>query len=235
MLINTDVCEPSKIIRSLRRYNPATDIELQQSTQVPVHQPVISTSDQPKPAPRYVKTIFLILNVAFMVFLCAAGVEGMKSAALIYDASTGVVGFYLLLFAVMLIIFEIIQIYPCASVDTIYKKNFGFLYGMVGKCLFIIFMAIFCFGLVTNTSASGTDADIISTNTMAQRIALAAGILVGIWGIVQLAVYLKVRLLKILISTLSFRSFILYYNRLYILIIEHVISIFSFKTVPKFI
>ena len=48
------------------------------------------------------------------------------------------VALYMILFAGILAIFEIIQIYPIESLDLIYRRNFGFLYGTKGKALFII-------------------------------------------------------------------------------------------------
>jgi hypothetical protein len=97
-------------------------------------------------------------------------------------------------------LYEILQIYPCTGVDTFYKKNFGFLYGMAGKCGFIVFMALLCFGLVTpneaNTTSTSTTTDIsnakgLNIQTQAQQLAVATGVLVGLWGIIQYICYWK--------------------------------------------
>jgi hypothetical protein len=48
------------------------------------------------------------------------------------------VAFYLIVFALILAIFEIIEIRPIESLDAIYRRNFGFLYGTKGKSFFII-------------------------------------------------------------------------------------------------
>ena len=48
------------------------------------------------------------------------------------------VAFYMIVFAVILAIFEIIEVRPCESLDAIYRRNFGFLYGTKGKSFFII-------------------------------------------------------------------------------------------------
>jgi hypothetical protein len=47
----------------------------------------------------------------------------------------------------VLAIYEIIQIYPCSLIDLVYKKNFGFLYGLMGKSGFTTFMAVISFGI----------------------------------------------------------------------------------------
>ena len=42
------------------------------------------------------------------------------------------------LFAAILFIFETIQIRPCDFPQRVYKRNFGFLYGVKGKAIFMI-------------------------------------------------------------------------------------------------
>ena len=95
-----------------------------------------------------VKAIFLIINMALMVMMSATGVLGIKNSSSVTDVSTVIVGLYMILFAAMLAIFELIQIYPCSAIDFLYKKNFGFLYGMIGKSGFTIFMAVLSFGII---------------------------------------------------------------------------------------
>ena len=48
----------------------------------------------------------------------------------------------MILFAAIIFLYELIQIRPCGYIDEVWKKNFGFLYGVGGKCCFIIFMGI---------------------------------------------------------------------------------------------
>ena len=130
----------------------------------------------------------------------AAGFLGIQSATGISDSSTIIVGIYMFVFAVILGLYEILQIYPCSAVDLFYKKNFGFLYGMAGKCGFIVFMALLCFGLVTpneaNTTSTSTTTDIsqakgLNIQSQAQQLAVATGVIVGIWGIIQYTCYWK--------------------------------------------
>ena len=128
--------------------------------------------------------------------MSAAGFLGIQSAQSISDSSTIIVGLYMFLFAVIMGLYEILQIYPCTGVDTFYKKNFGFLYGVTGKCAFLIFMAVLCFGLVTPTSAqstttTGSTPQSLNIQNQAQQLAVATGILVGLWGIIQYVVYWK--------------------------------------------
>lgn len=58
-----------------------------------------------------------------------------------------IVGLYMTLLSGVLAIYEIIQIYPCSLIDLVYKKNFSFLYGLMGKSGFTTFMAVLSFGI----------------------------------------------------------------------------------------
>mmetsp|Transcript_4296 Transcript_4296/g.4454 ORF Transcript_4296/g.4454 Transcript_4296/m.4454 type:complete len:185 (+) Transcript_4296:125-679(+) len=128
-------------------------------------------------APKYkgcVKTFFLIINLGLMVMMSATGALGIGTSKSISDTSTVIIGLYMVLFAAMSGIFEIIQIYPCSMIDNIYKKNFGFLYGVIGKSGFTVFMAVLSFGL-----------------SSPQQLALATGLLGGGWGVIQYLLYMK--------------------------------------------
>lgn len=70
--------------------------------------------------------------------MAATGALGVGSANSINDTGTIFVGIYMVLFAAVLFTFEIAQFCPGSSVDNIMKRNFGFLYGYIGKGLFIL-------------------------------------------------------------------------------------------------
>ena len=173
---------------------------LQQPQQIPPQQQQQQQQTHSTTTRRCIKMTFFVLNLGFMVMMSAAGFLGIQSAQSISDSSTIIVGLYMFLFAVIMGLYEILQIYPCTGVDTFYKKNFGFLYGVTGKCAFLIFMAVLCFGLVTPNTAQSTTTTGSSTpatpqglniQNQAQQLAVATGILVGLWGIIQYAVYWK--------------------------------------------
>ena len=166
---------------------------IQQPQQIPPQQQQQTHSTT---ARRCIKMTFFVINLGFMIMMSAAGFLGIQSAQSISDSSTIIVGLYMFLFAVIMGLYEILQIYPCTGVDTFYKKNFGFLYGVTGKCAFLIFMAVLCFGLVTPTSAqstttTGSTPQSLNIQNQAQQLAVATGILVGLWGIIQYVVYWK--------------------------------------------
>lgn len=148
----------------------------------PAAQKVASTSSPSRtaasgPEPRYknvVKTTFLVFNMGFMVFLAAVGALGVGSANDINDTGVIFVGIYLCLFAAIEFLFEVSQICPVSRLDEFMKKNFGFLFGIIGKSLFELFMGALAFGL-----------------SKPRELALASGILVCAWAILQILVYLK--------------------------------------------
>lgn len=57
------------------------------------------------------------------------------------------VAVYMLFFALLLFVFEAIQIRKVEWLDHMYQRNFGFLYNVLGKAFFVIFIAFLSFGL----------------------------------------------------------------------------------------
>lgn len=84
------------------------------------------------------KGVLLFFNLGFMVFLAATGALGVGGANDINDTGTIFVGIYMILFAAVVFIYEMAQLCPGKSLDMIMKRNFGFLYGEIGKGLFIL-------------------------------------------------------------------------------------------------
>ena len=65
----------------------------------------------------------------------ALAVGGANSAS---DAGAAFVGIYMVLFAGILFVHEVVQIFPMEYIDTVLKKNFGFLYGYIGKSCYLL-------------------------------------------------------------------------------------------------
>ena len=81
------------------------------------------------------------------------------------DTGNVFVGLYMVAFAFILFVFEVGRLTGATAINTLMKKNFGFLTGVHGKSLYIIFMAILIFGL-----------------TQPIDLATACGITVGLYG-----------------------------------------------------
>ena len=74
-----------------------------------------------------------------------------------YDLSEPFLAFYMILFAVLLFCYELMWWSPLTALNDNMRKNFGFMYGLQGKGLYLIFVAFLCFGL-------GADARVLILN-----------------------------------------------------------------------
>jgi hypothetical protein len=90
------------------------------------------------PYVRTVRTTFFVVNAGLAIFLAATGALGIGSASSINDTGLIFVGLYLMIFASLLFLYEISQVANWERMDEFTKRNFGFLYGVNGKSVFII-------------------------------------------------------------------------------------------------
>ena len=128
--------------------------------------------------------VLAFINIGVSVFMAATGALGVKYATEKDDeeSSTEVeekaqnvfVGIYMCLFAFILCFFELVQLVKIEFLQDALKRNFGFLYGKAGKCMYILFMAVICFGL-----------------SEPKDVSLACGIIVGVWGPAQFVYFLR--------------------------------------------
>lgn len=59
---------------------------------------------------------------------------------------------YMILFALLLFIYELMWWVPVPHINKTLRKNFGFMYGLKGKGLYLIFVAFLCLGLMDESS-----------------------------------------------------------------------------------
>lgn len=67
---------------------------------------------------------------------------------------------YMILFATLLFLYEFIWWQPVASLNVMFRKNFGFLYGLHGKGLYLIVIAFLTLGLLdddVDSAVAGLD------------------------------------------------------------------------------
>lgn len=101
----------------------------------------IQGGSQPQSPPRFkncVNGIFIFGNFFCSGLAMAAGILGIKSVNSVSDTSIVVVGLYLILFAAILVGYELSQFKAGTVLDFTMKKNLGFLYGPFGKSIYII-------------------------------------------------------------------------------------------------
>lgn len=92
----------------------------------------------PPPHFNKVKTALFMGNIGFMVFLAAVGALGMGEARSINDTGLIFVGLYIIIFAGLVFFYELAQVLHWERLDLFMKMNFGFLYGVNGKGIFIL-------------------------------------------------------------------------------------------------
>lgn len=123
-----------------------------------------------------VKGICAFVNMGLMVFMAATAALAIYESNNIDDTGVVFVGIYMMIFAFVEFTYEVSQLLPFEALENLFKRNFGFLFGTVGKSIFTIFMGILCFGLTVN-----------------KKMALGCGVVVTAWGFLQILIYMKVR------------------------------------------
>lgn len=90
-----------------------------------------------------------LLNMGLAAMMTALGVLTIIQVHRtgIGDLSEPFLAFYMILFAVLLFIYELMWWSPVPKLNKDMRKNFGFMYGLRGKGLYLIFVAFLCFGL----------------------------------------------------------------------------------------
>ena len=54
---------------------------------------------------------------------------------------------YMFVFSGLLLVYEVMWWKSIGPINKLWRKNFGFMYGMRGKALYLIFVAFLCLGL----------------------------------------------------------------------------------------
>jgi len=94
----------------------------------------------------------LITHTIICLLLSTASALGIQSSYAT-SANTVVVGLYILLFSLILLVYEIVQVgTKCCTnrldwIDLLWKKNFGFLYGPLGRGAYVMFVGALMFGI----------------------------------------------------------------------------------------
>lgn len=95
------------------------------------------------------------LNIGLSVMMAALGVLTLINLTDAKNSlSTAFLSAYMIVFAVILFSYEFVWWSPIPQLNKLYRKNFGFMYGLKGKGMFLIFIAFLCLGLRDN-NASG--------------------------------------------------------------------------------
>jgi hypothetical protein len=136
--------------------------------------------------------VMALISCSLCTFMAFVGAMGIKGAASNYEmakasgsssASTKVmeiattdmyIGTYMVIFALILFVYEIGYLTKLEFVNDIVKRNFGFLFGPIGKCCYCLFISLMVFGM-----------------TQPANLVLACGISVACWGPFQVVYYMR--------------------------------------------
>lgn len=124
--------------------------------------------------PAVVRHILKFTTMGLCVLMFATACVGIETIQGANQAGKVFVATYMLFFSVLLFLFEGIQIRQIEWLDFLFQRNFGFLYSILGKAFFLIFIAFLSFGL-------GDPAGLT----------MATGLSMSCFGGVQVALFLK--------------------------------------------
>lgn len=100
---------------------------------------VDTASDGPEvPHKALVQGVFSFLLFATAIVMAFTGAKAIIDVNDGDDIGSLFIGLYMFLFAVILFMYEVTCVKSIPIVDTFYAKNFGFLYGPVGKGLYLL-------------------------------------------------------------------------------------------------
>ena len=89
-------------------------------------------------------SLFLIGLCAAM---CALGVFALKRNLQINNFAEWFIAGYMIIFAVLLFTYELLWWCTVPSLNRLIRKNFGFMYKVRGKALYLIFVSCLCIGI----------------------------------------------------------------------------------------
>lgn len=108
--------------------------------------------------------VFLsLLNMGLSAAMGALGVLScINTTASIDDLTSMMLGIYMALFACILFGYELCWWQPIPAVNKTFRKNFGFMYGLNSKGLYLIFIAFLTIGLTDDNNSGVVGLDWIS-------------------------------------------------------------------------
>jgi len=101
-------------------------------------------------------TLLSMLNIGMAALMTVLGLLTLLSFDKPFSEvlSESFLAIYMILFASLLCMYEIMWWMSMPKINKILRKNFGFMYGLRGKGLYLIFVAFLCIGLGGDNSVS---------------------------------------------------------------------------------
>ncbi|CAB9500300.1 expressed unknown protein [Seminavis robusta] len=105
-----------------------------------------------------IRCMIVMLSVLCLALAGSMGTLGVltlletKATSLEDIAATPFLASYMIMFALLLFLYEMMWWMPVPAVNKTLRKNFGFMYGLKGKGFYLIFVAFLCLGLMGEQS-----------------------------------------------------------------------------------
>jgi len=87
------------------------------------------------------------ITIALCLLMATTAIMGIRYINDVDAVDKIFVILYMFFFSILLLVFELNEIKKTEFIDHLYRRNFGFIYSVLGKAFFIIFIAFLCFGL----------------------------------------------------------------------------------------
>jgi hypothetical protein len=106
---------------------------------------------RPNDNSRCILATLSVFNIGLSVMISALGVLTMMTLTFpVFDLSLVFLSVYMILFALLLFSYELMWWIPIPWLNKMLRKNFGFMYGLGGKGVYLIFVAFLCLGLAND-------------------------------------------------------------------------------------
>lgn len=102
--------------------------------------------------------MIVLLSFVNIGLACLMGALGILSLIKFRPGMSLTIAFlstYMVVFAALLFLYEVIYWQPFGGLNKTFRKNFGFLYGLRGKGFYLVFIAFLCLGLKDESNVSG--------------------------------------------------------------------------------
>lgn len=109
-------------------------------------------------------TLLSLVNVCLSVLMAALGmltlIKFKPSSA--NDYSEAFLSVYMVMFALILFMYEMMYWVGIGWINKAFRKNFGFMYGLKGKGFYLVFIAFLCLGLRDNNQSGVEGLDLVT-------------------------------------------------------------------------
>jgi len=109
--------------------------------------PPLSTIYYRKDKGSVILVLLSFIDIGLAAMMTTLGVLTLIAFSGVSDTSAAFLATYMIIFATLLATYEVMWWIGIPWINKLLRKNFGFMYGLKGKGLYLIFVAFLCLGL----------------------------------------------------------------------------------------